>query len=195
MIKIYSTILFLLIRFFGVTWKFTIINEDLVNISPCIFAIWHGHLLPLTYAFRNRSKHVIISRSKDGEIIAQFASKLGYKPIRGSSSRGGAIAALEALTLLKDDAAGVVITVDGPKGPAHVVKDGIALLAKKTQVTVVCAVIDSYSRCKILKSWDSFLIPLPFARISITLKTLGTFNSELPVENIREQIQSAMLNK
>ena len=89
--------------------------------EPCIFALWHAHQCGL-YSLEGRHKtNVMISRSKDGEIIARAAEIMGLKTVRGSITRGGASATLELVNRIKKGENGA-ITVDGPKGPARVVK-------------------------------------------------------------------------
>lgn len=89
--------------------------------EPCIFALWHAHQCGL-YSLKGRNKtNVMISRSKDGEIIARAAEIMGLKTVRGSITRGGASATLELIDRIKAGDNGA-ITVDGPKGPNRVVK-------------------------------------------------------------------------
>jgi lysophospholipid acyltransferase (LPLAT)-like uncharacterized protein len=111
--------------------------------GPTVFAFWHRSLLIAAYRFRNLGIAILISRSFDGELIARTVELLGFKAIRGSSSRGG------------------------PKGPAMVAKPGTAQLAQ-----LVGAPVGSFyllpDRAWELKSWDRFLIPKPFARVRIT---------------------------
>ena len=128
--------------------------------EPCIFALWHAHQCGL-YSLEGRSKtNVMISRSKDGEIIARAAEIMGLKTVRGSITRGGASATLELIDGIKNGDNGA-ITVDGPKGPNRVVKKGIIEIAKLTGVPIVPITWYSPSKGYIkLKTWDEFRFPL-----------------------------------
>ena len=132
---------------------------------PLIYIFWHRHILFVIHQFKNTGARPLISLSSDGELVAAVAEEFGMKPIRGSSSKGGARAFLNMVRSVQKENAQVLITADGPKGPARLIKDGTVQLALKTRAYVI-PISWSGSRVKILeKSWDRFLIPLPFGRI------------------------------
>jgi lysophospholipid acyltransferase (LPLAT)-like uncharacterized protein len=125
-----------------------------------ILAFWHGRIFPVTYYFRNRGIVVMTSMNLDGEAIAQCIQRLGYGTARGSSSRGG----LRALAqLIRDIQRGkdAGFTIDGPRGPRYVAKQGPVLLAFKTGAAILCFHVSMKRKIQ-LKSWDEFQIPLPF---------------------------------
>lgn len=125
-----------------------------------ILALWHAHQCGL-YASENREDlSVMISRSKDGDIIATATESLGIKTVRGSQSRGGATATLELIDWLKTGKNGA-ITIDGPRGPKRVVKKGVIEIAKISQVPIVPMTWYSPS-FGFLKfgTWDEFRFPL-----------------------------------
>lgn len=162
--------------------------------EPIIVAFWHGELLMQPFLYRKiRGKHpisVMISEHFDGEIIARTISYFGLSSIRGSSSRGGAKVLIEAIKRLKraDD---VAITPDGPRGPRHTVAEGIVMLAQKTGAKVVLFNYQA-SRFWQLKSWDRFIIPKPFSKITFFAdKVLDISN--LPKESALELIREGML--
>ncbi|HEV8530406.1 MAG TPA: lysophospholipid acyltransferase family protein [Methylomirabilota bacterium] len=129
---------------------------------PTIYAIWHGRLALMPWLYGRRDLHVLISRSRDGEIVAALIRRFGFVPVRGSSSRGGAQGFRELIRAL---AAGesVVIVPDGPRGPREVVKPGIVGLARLSGAAVVPVALGASSEWR-LRSWDEFRIPKPFAR-------------------------------
>jgi lysophospholipid acyltransferase (LPLAT)-like uncharacterized protein len=132
-----------------------------------VFTFWHGRIFPATYYFRNRGIVVMTSMNLDGEAIAQCIQRFGYGAARGSSSRGG----LRALAqLIRDIQRGrdAAFTIDGPRGPRYVAKQGPVLLAYKTGAAIFCFHISMKRRIQ-LKSWDEFQIPLPFTT-AIVLK-------------------------
>ncbi|MCX6554145.1 MAG: lysophospholipid acyltransferase family protein [Candidatus Aminicenantes bacterium] len=133
--------------------------------QPLIFIFWHRHILFVIHQFKDIGARPLISLSSDGELVSSVAEEFGMKPIRGSSSQGGARAFLNMVRSVQKDNAWVLITADGPKGPARRIKPGTVQLAMKTGATVI-PISWSSSRVKILEgSWDRFLIPLPFGRI------------------------------
>jgi lysophospholipid acyltransferase (LPLAT)-like uncharacterized protein len=131
----------------------------------CIYAFWHARLLPLVFAERHRGAAVLVSRSRDGELIARIIERLGYTTARGSSSRGGREGLLEMLSWAERGRL-LAVTPDGPRGPAEVVKPGLVWLASHTGRPVVPAAAAA-DRAWVARSWDRFRVPLPFARIEI----------------------------
>ena len=132
-----------------------------------IMAFWHGRILPATYYFRRRGIVVITSENFDGEWIARIIQRFGYGTARGSTSRG----ALRALLQLKRDMeqgrpAG--FTVDGPRGPARRVQQGVVWLAKATGNPVVPFHLEA-SRHWTARSWDRTQIPRPFSTIALAV--------------------------
>ncbi len=136
--------------------------------SPVIVAFWHAELLLAPFIYKKvapgRSVDVMISEHFDGEIIARTMRFFGIGAIRGSSSKGAAKALIQAIKRIKSEEGDVAITPDGPKGPRHELSDGIVAMARKTGAPIV---IFNYrpSRYRQAKSWDRFLIPLPFGTI------------------------------
>lgn len=141
--------------------------------APVIFCIWHNHLL---LAIASYDKHVrkkwnekglavMVSASKDGAFLAGTLAKFGVECARGSTSRRGAQALLEATRWLHKGYS-VGITPDGPRGPAHVIQDGIISLAQVSGRPIVP--ISNLAHWKLrMNSWDRFQIPLPFSRCDL----------------------------
>ncbi len=101
----------------------------------------------------------------DGEYIARCIRRHGYGAARGSSSRAGLRALAEMARGIR---AGndVAFTIDGPRGPRYVAKQGPAILARKTGAAIFCFHIAMKRRLQ-LNSWDHFQIPLPFTRARV----------------------------
>ncbi len=127
-----------------------------------IFCGWHGRSFTFSDYFRQRGWHVIISHSSDGEMQTRIFSKLGYQIIRGSTGRGGVRAAVEAIRALKDGGT-MAMTPDGPRGPSGVVQGGVMLMAQKSGAGLVPVGITAKPRL-LAKSWDSYMVPLPFSK-------------------------------
>jgi lysophospholipid acyltransferase (LPLAT)-like uncharacterized protein len=103
---------------------------------PCIYVAWHRDMLMLSRACGNRGIAVVISQSRDGELAAHAARRMGYRVVRGSSSRGG-IAALKELIIVLKEGHNIGVFADGPRGPAGQAKEGVIYLASKTGAPVV----------------------------------------------------------
>lgn len=158
-----------------------------------VFAHFHDETFPLIY-LRKIDSHgfvIMVSQSKDGEIMARLLEGLGLVTARGSKSRGGVKALLRARrTMLQRDLIGVV-TVDGPRGPRHKAKEGAIYLAYKTAALIV-PVRSFISRAKVFeKAWDKFQLPLPGARCRIVC---GEGYDIGPGELTPERLQDAMQN-
>jgi lysophospholipid acyltransferase (LPLAT)-like uncharacterized protein len=159
-----------LVRLLGRTWRIRVTHDDAVRTaratqSPIVFSLWHGHMLPLLYTHRDEGVTVLISEHSDGEIIARIATRLGYRTVRGSTSRGAARALL-GLTRVLEEGGDLAITPDGPRGPAKSMAPGVGIVARRAGVAVVAAAA-STSKAWRLNTWDKFMIPRPFAKIHV----------------------------
>lgn len=164
-----------------------------------IGALWHNRLLifPLVLRrfFPDRHGAALISASRDGDLLSDAIHRFDYDVVRGSSSKLGASALLqlgEELNAGRD----VVITPDGPRGPAYELGPGIVFLAQKTGAQVLPMNME-YSSCWRVKSWDRFIIPKPFCKVRVIigqpLRMRPTF-SDQEFENERTRLQNAMLS-
>ncbi len=160
-----------LLRVLGATWR--IDRRGLARFDAriaagerCLFAFWHARLLPLVFTHRNRGIVVLISRHRDGELIARIIEKLGFRTARGSSTRGGEEGARE---LLRFDEQGLLLGIapDGPRGPAETVKPGLAWIASRTALPVV-PVASAARSAWVFRSWDRFRVPKPFTRVVVS---------------------------
>lgn len=134
--------------------------------GPVIVAFWHARFLVLPFAYPyDRPVGLMISPSRDGDIVAGVMRSLGREPVRGSSRRGGR----EALAEL-DEAIGrgwdAGIAVDGPAGPALQAKPGVVRLAQRTGAPIIPVVYGARRGWR-LRTWDRLLIPAPCTRVRI----------------------------
>lgn len=142
--------------------------------GPALICFWHNRILGITHAFDRvyRGTHrggvtVLTSASRDGEILAQFVGAFGMGSVRGSSSRRGSRALLELVRLVREGR-DIAITPDGPRGPRYSLGPGVIQLAQSTGAPIL-PVHAHFSRCLRMKTWDGFIIPLPFSTISVTI--------------------------
>ena len=130
----------------GILWTLRFRIDDRAGIMadppmrPVIWAFWHNRLFIIPYIFEhfttNRRGAAMTSASKDGEMLAAILLRFGVQPIRGSSSRRGAIAWRE-MRRAADTGHHIGVTPDGPRGPRYHVNPGLILLAQKTRVPIM----------------------------------------------------------
>ena len=127
-----------------------------------ILCLWHEMIVPGTCLLPNRGIQVLVSQSRDGDLITEFIEGLGFSAVRGSSSRG-AVKAIREMAR-STDRGNLGITPDGPRGPRRQFQPGAVFLASRTGLPLVPLGIAT-SNCLRLPSWDRFVIPLPFSRM------------------------------
>lgn len=152
------------------SWRIRVIDREIYSGArntgrPVIVILWHEMMLPLLWVHRGEGVATVISENHDGRTLAGFASRLGYAPIGGSSSRGAFRAARGALSALHAGGT-VAITPDGPRGPRRQAKPGALRVAARSGAVIVLAVAAA-ERARRLRSWDRFLVPRPFSRVRV----------------------------
>ncbi len=163
-----------------------------------ILAFWHDQLFLMAPGYKGAQRgrkvgtKILISQSKDGELIARTMEFLGLGAVRGSSNRGGR-EALREMVKMADSPDDIVFTPDGPKGPRHQAKLGVAQISRLTGRPVVPIAFVA-SRGFRFRSWDRFLFPMPFAR---GVYSFGAPLSCAPGEEMEaflQRIETAMLD-
>lgn len=137
--------------------------QQLVESKKIIFAFWHSRLLMISYLYQGWGAAIMVSQSKDGEIIARILSRQGHRIVRGSTSRGGARAMVNMIRILKEEGCTGGIIPDGPRGPRYKVQPGVIALGKKTGYPII-PISYSAQRIKAFDSWDRFVLPYPFTK-------------------------------
>ena len=162
----------LLIRVLGATLRYEDVFEPATQPripgdqipGPTIYAFWHRSLLVCAHRFRRRNIAILISRSFDGELIARTVERLGFRAVRGSSSRGGPTA-LKRMADAYRQGHICAFTADGPRGPAMIAQPGAVQLAQLVGAPWLGAFYACPRRAWTLSTWDRFLIPKPFSRV------------------------------
>jgi len=164
-----------------------------------IAVLWHNRLLLISSVLKKflpqRAGAGLISASRDGEIIADVTKRFGFDVVRGSSSRMGASALLELSEVLASGR-DILITPDGPRGPAYELGPGIIFLAQKTRAPVIPVNME-YSSCWRVKSWDRFIIPKPFSKVHVIIgppQQVKSTSSDEEFENERLRLQNVMMS-
>lgn len=136
--------------------------------EPLVLALWHGELFPATAFGTTLSLRLVtfVSQSRDGELIARVLERVGHATVRGSSTRGGVKALLQARRIMEREKRRAVFTIDGPKGPRHQAKDGVIFLAQRAGAKILPLRAFPEHRT-VFNSWDRFVLPWPFTRCHI----------------------------
>tara|TARA_B100000686_G_C16622997_1_gene880273 strand:+ start:89 stop:745 length:657 start_codon:yes stop_codon:yes gene_type:complete len=144
-------------------------NDPVLNgrSGKYILALWHSRIFYLLYYFRNRPDlHILISPSRDGDILANFGRLLGYSIIRGSSFKKAIPAARSLIKVLRKNQQ-VAIVADGSRGPRQKAQSGFIQISARSASEIIPMGFDARSKI-VLKSWDRFILPLPFSKCVIS---------------------------
>lgn len=160
------------------------------NDKGLILCFWHEQLFLMILGYHGPGGRVLISGSRDGELIARTMNCFGMGSVRGSSRRGGR-AAFRELVQLGKEPLDLVITPDGPKGPRREIKDGIVELARITNRPVIPMCFVS-SRGHRFASWDRFFLPYPFGRGVYAYGEAIIYQNGESSESFKERILAGM---
>jgi len=165
--------------------------------GPMVFAIWHNRLalsLRINHRFVAPSRTgarlaAMVSASRDGGLLARILELSQVQPVRGSSSRRGPQALLEMVSWA-EQGYDLAVTPDGPRGPRHVVQEGVIALGQVTGLPIVPVSFRLAWKWE-AKSWDRFQIPLPFSRCRVFFGELVRVPREAPPEE-RERLRQLL---
>jgi len=172
-------------------------QDHLKGGKKAIVALWHQRILaamPHAMRYGPYAPAVMISQSRDGDLIADVYRRMKFHPVRGSSSRGGKKGLLAMIHYLQSHLLAVHI-LDGPQGPRGVVKAGLISLAQQTGAPIIPVYV-SVSRAWILNSWDRFVIPKPFSKVVLRFDEpihVPKDQSIEAFEEIRQKVEKQML--
>jgi lysophospholipid acyltransferase (LPLAT)-like uncharacterized protein len=173
-----QTLLCWIVRLYSCTFRLTVENENvwldhLEAGGRVLLCAWHQQFFAAIRhfkAYEHFRPSLMISQSQDGDVIARIARQQGWHPVRGSSSRDGGKALKEIITRLQQSRLAGHI-VDGPRGPAGVIKAGVISIARATDAVIV-PFYTLADRAWYFKSWDNFMLPKPFARVALRFGTM-----------------------
>jgi lysophospholipid acyltransferase (LPLAT)-like uncharacterized protein len=194
-------LLYHLLRAYSWTFRLHVENEKpwldyLQGGGRVLLCGWHQQFFAAIRHFKTYASYrpaLMISQSKDGDIIASIAEKSGWHTVRGSSSRDGGRALKEMIGQLQLTGLAAHI-VDGPKGPAGIIKAGAVSLAR-TAGAVVVPLYTTADRAWYFNSWDRFMFPKPFAKVNIRfgeMLDLSTGEGNEAFEDHRVRLQQIM---
>ncbi len=193
--KPFLSFLYRFIRAYSWTFRLTVENEEawmdyLKGGGTVLLCAWHQQFFSAIYHFKtyaHLNPSLMISQSNDGDIIADIANKSGWKTVRGSSSKDGREALRAMINNLKRYRLAAHI-VDGPRGPAGVIKAGLISLAEATDAVIV-PLYTSADRAWYFNSWDRFMLPKPFARVTLRFGAMINFHTEHQEKDFEGKLQ------
>jgi len=199
--KLFLDFFYAVIRTYCRTFRITDVNdapwkEYMQQGGSLLFCVWHQQVFP-TMAYIHRFRHLapplMVSLSNDGDIGAGIVERSGWTIVRGSSSRGGFIALKQMIRELRRARMGSHV-VDGPRGPAGIVKPGAVTLAQAAHAALVPVGITA-DKAWYFKSWDRFMLPKPFAKICFVFGNIihpSDPTGKMGLEDWRMLMESAM---
>lgn len=201
-IKNIGKVIALLMRGIGATLRLEVEdNAGAFNTARTgwIWAFWHNRMFVIPYIHEQWFAHIpgaiLTSPSGDGQIIADACATFGFEAARGSSSKPQK--GLSALIMMADkvkEGRDIGITPDGPRGPMYQMQPGIIKLGQLTGGTIVPVRVE-YSRAIRFKTWDQFMLPLPFSKVKVVFEPTMTVPRRMTEEEFeiqRMKLESAM---
>lgn len=188
---ILSYIAFFFVRLISLTYRYEFRNKDIkkrVDSSSqnYIYAVWHNNIIATILSHIGGCHIVIVSASKDGDLIAKILTKLGNRTARGSSSRGGRKALSEMIDIMIKESLPGAISVDGPRGPIYKAKRGIIEAAKESGGVILPLASYPTNAWVFEKAWDKFRLPKPFSKIIFQYCEPIEVSKDLPLEKFSE---------
>ena len=160
-----------IIRTLGPTLRYEVLGwhrAERVHASGkrIIWAFWHRIILPIVWWHRHHGVVVMNTTAFDGQWTRKVVEWLGFGTAQGSSSRGG-LRGLAVMAKRLEEGLDCAFTIDGPRGPRYVAKPGPVMLARKSGCPIIVFHIGVDRGKTLRKTWDHFLLPMPFARAVI----------------------------
>ena len=194
-------ILWLVIHLWCMTLRKKILNPEIerdLREKPgkAIYTFWHSHQFYIFYHFRGLHKyHMLVSPSKDGDLLANVGKLFGYKVVRGSSFKRTLPGTRECIDLLKKDSK-VVIIADGSRGPYHQVQAGSVQMSRITGAPVYAMTYDAKPKYE-FSSWDKSILPFPFSKVTLNYASPMTVPPDADKETLRQKQDelTALLNQ
>jgi lysophospholipid acyltransferase (LPLAT)-like uncharacterized protein len=132
----------------------------------CIWVFWHQAIFGVLWYGRGRGIVILHSTNFDGQWAGRVIKRFGYGTAHGSSTRGG-LRGLNELAERLSEGRDVGFTIDGPRGPRFIAKQGPVMLARQSGQAIFPLHV-AYEHAKTFeKSWDHFRVPRPFSRVLI----------------------------
>ena len=189
--RILPPILWVFINLWCMTLRKKILNPEIerdIREKPgrAVYTFWPSRIWYIFYHFRNLHKYpLLVSPSKDGDLIANVAEWFGYQVVRGSSFKRTLPGTRECIDLLKKDLK-VVIIADGSRGPRHRAQAGSIQLSRITGAPVYSLTCDAQPKYE-FSSWDKFILPLPFSKVTLNFGSPMTVPPDADKQTIQKK--------
>ena len=191
----------ILLRCMALTWRYKYTGQENILAAASAVAsgsyaqvLWHENILATLAVMFGTRMAPLASHSKDGAIVTMVMESMGYRTIRGSSSKGGP-EARDELVEITGEGYLPTLTPDGPRGPRRKLKSGIIDSARRSGVSIIPFAPVADRSWVLHKSWDHFQIPKPFATIHVVFGApvhVPTDTSGSAFGAKRAQLQSAL---
>lgn len=170
-IPIIAGLVYSVIRTLGPTLRYEVLGwhhaeKVYAEKKQCIWSFWHRVIIPIVWWYRNHGVVVMNTTAFDGQWTRKVIEWLGFGTAQGSSSRGG-LRGLAVMARRIEEGKDCAFTIDGPRGPRYVAKPGPVMLARKTGAPIMVFHVGIDRGKTFEKTWDHFLLPMPFARAAI----------------------------
>ncbi|MDC0881470.1 lysophospholipid acyltransferase family protein [Candidatus Marinimicrobia bacterium] len=163
------------------------------NKQSVIISTWHGQLLTPFMHLAKKKHYGLAGLNRDGELISKVGNQLGWKILRGSSSKGGSRIFIEIVKILRQPSTLIGITPDGPRGPEKIPKAGVIKAAQKTGAIIIPVSSISTKNWKFV-NWHTFFLEKPFGKIYLKYGKPITFKIEDDFELCKKSLIKAMEN-
>ena len=191
--RFFICFLFFFLKIYLFTIKIKTKNEEAflekLKTERVILCTWHQQFFVLIKAFEKYKKYnpsFIASKSEDGHLTSEISKKVGWNPIRGSSHKGGTLALMKIIKKLKKNKLALHI-VDGPRGPIGKVKPGLLSMAKFSNALIIPFYV-SASSYYMVSSWDKFIIPKPFSKVTINFDEAIKVDENASKEDFKKKL-------
>ena len=180
----------------GATTRWEVVNRPVADAlrakgGPVVLCFWHGRIMLAHAGWISPGgappTSILISQSREGDIIVHAARAVGVDAFRGSTEKRGkpkgSVAAMLGMMRHLKAGGAICVTPDGPRGPRMRAEMGPVQLARLTGAPLV-GMAWSTRGAKVFQSWDRFMVPRPFAR--------GAFVFSDPISVPRDADDGAM---
>jgi lysophospholipid acyltransferase (LPLAT)-like uncharacterized protein len=160
----------LLVRILGFSWRIEFQGVSLLKRYnfKVLYVFWHEYYLPAVYSNMGTGVGVLVSSSRDGELSGRVLKLLGYKPFKVKKGEREIKAMVDLINYGKKGNH-IAVTPDGPVGPRRKAKKGVLHIAKRSRLPIFAVSIEAHPHFR-FSSWDKLMLPLPFAKIQISVK-------------------------
>ncbi|OEG63212.1 MAG: hypothetical protein BHK79_01985 [Halanaerobium sp. MDAL1] len=160
--------------------------------------IWHGDSYCYYPFLKGKQLNIVTTQNKRGGVVSRISRYFGYDVIRLPDFAGNGNYIFQLKNQInKKNNANLVLSVDGPTGPEHEIKDFALIMALFSKRKVLPLTIEAKNSFKLKNRWDNLKIPLPFNKI--TIRVNDSFEVEKRdrkegFKTLKEEIKKVMQN-